>query len=111
MAPRHQPFSREEREVGRKGEGAAALCGDGKTHQVCDRSRTDGGSPELPHVRVMGWESGRCSVPDDGSDLRSSLDCWAIGGTNGDARMWREVPGTGGRTSTVSRNGSGRHRD
>ena len=74
-------------------------------------SRTDGRSPELPDVRVVGWEPGWCPVPGDGSNLRSSGDCRAIGGTNGDARRWRDVPGTGGRTSTVSRNNSGRHRD
>ncbi len=111
VTPRDQTFSREKGEACRDGEGAAALCGDGKTHQVCDRSRTDGRSPELPDVRVVGWEPGWCPVPGDGSNLRSSGDCRAIGGTNGDARRWRDVPGTGGRTSTVSRNSSGRHRD
>jgi hypothetical protein len=110
-APGDETFSGEEREVRWEGEGAAALCGDGETHQVCDRSRTDGRGPELPDVRVMGWESGSCSLPNEGSYLRSFGDCWAIGGMNGDARRWREVPGSGGRTSTVSRNSSGRHRD
>ncbi len=111
--PRDQAFSRKEGEVRWEREGAAALCGDGKTHQVCDRSRTDGCCPELPDVRVMGREAGRCRVPCDRSYLRSSGGGWADGvcGKNGDARRWREVPGTGGRTSTVSRNSSGRHRD
>ena len=112
-APGHEALSRQQGEARRAGEGAAALCGDGETHQVCDRSRTDCRSPELANVRMMRGESRCCRFPDDGSYVGSSCDRWAsnIEGTNGDARRWREVPGIGGRTSTASRNSSGRHRD
>lgn len=111
--PGDEALSREKRDVCWKGEGAAALCGDGETHQVCDRSRTDRCSPELPDVWVMRWESRRRSFPDDGLYLKASSNGCAdgIGGMNGGARRGREVPGTGGRTNTVSRNCSGRRRD
>ena len=111
-APGDEAFSGEQCSRSREEEGAAALCGDGETHQVGDRPRTDCGSPELPHVRMLCREPGRALGPHPGFNRDPSGGGWARGPyrSNGDARRWRENPGTGGRTSTVSGNGSGRRR-
>ena len=113
MAPGDETLADEECRGGGEEEGAAALCGDGETHQVGDRPRSDRSRPEPPHVGVVGWEPGGVVLPDDRSDPAAAGGGCASGvfGVNGDARMWRGYPGTGGRTSTVSGIWSGRRRD
>ena len=110
--PGDESFLRQERGRCREEEGTAALCGDGETHQVGDRPRTDRGSPEPAHVRVLGRKPGRVLVPNNGFDGDTSSrgrPC-GVDRMNGGARRWRGNPGTGGRTSTVSGNGSRRRR-
>ena len=113
LSPRDEALSGQEAGGGREEEGAAALCGDGETHQVGDRPRTDRRRPESPYVGMLDRHPGRVTIRDDRRDPRTSGGGWAggVGGEDGDARMWRGYPGTGGRTSTVSGNGSGRRRD
>jgi hypothetical protein len=57
-------------------------------------------------------EAERTLVPHGRFDGDSPGGGWALNSCrlDGDARRWRENPGTGGRTSTVSGNGSGRRR-
>ena len=44
-------------------EGAAALCGNGETHEVRDRSRADGRRPIAAHIGIIGGESAPGSDP------------------------------------------------
>ena len=110
--PADEAFPGEERRRCGEEKGAAALCGDGETHQVGDRPGADCGRPELPHVGMLRREAGRTLGPYGRFDGDSPGGGWALDSCrlDGDARRWRENPGTGGRTSTVSGNGSGRRR-
>ena len=76
-APGDEAFPGEQRGRRREEKGAAALCGDGETHQVGDRPRTDCGSPELPHVRMLCREPRRALGPHLGFNRDPSGGGWA----------------------------------